>query len=169
MTTYSTIRASDADREQVVAILRDAYAAGRLTLAEFDERTTAALTGRTWGALGELTKDLPNQARLGADLHPATRAASDPPPVAAQDPGDRMWRVVPLVPVAAVWLVVALSARMPDSVVPVIIALLLLLRCTVSHRPARGNPARGNPARGNPARGNPARRSDAPPRSGSFR
>ena len=38
-------------------------------------------------------------------------------------------------PVAAVWLVVALSARMPDSVVPVIIALLLLLRCTVSHRP----------------------------------
>jgi hypothetical protein len=165
MTTHSTIRASDSDREQVVAILRDAYAAGRLTLAEFDERTTAALTGRTWGALGELTKDLPHQARLGADLLPA----SDPPPVEAQRPGERTWRNLPLVPVAAVWLVVALSAQMPDSVVPVIIALLLLLRCTVSQRPARGNPARGNPARGNPARGNPPRRGDPPPGSGSFR
>jgi len=164
MTTYSTIRASDADREQVVAILRDAYAAGRLTLAEFDERTTAALTGRTWGALGELTKDLPHQARLGADLRLASPAQVDPPPVEAQDPGERTWRILPLVPVAAVWMVVALSARMPDSVVPVIIALLLLLRCTVSHRPARGNPARGNPARGNPARG-----SGPPPGSGSFR
>jgi hypothetical protein len=153
MTTYSTIRASDADREQAVAILRDAYAAGRLTLAEFDERTTAALTGRTWGALGELTKDLPNQARLGADLRPASRAASDPP-VEARDPGERTWRILPLVPVAAVWLVVALSARMPDSVVPVIIALLLLLRCTVSHRPAERNPPR---------------RSDPPSGSGSFR
>ena len=159
MTTYSTIRASDSDREKVVAILRDAYAAGRLTLAEWDERTTAALTGRTWGALGELTKDLPQKARLGADLHPAIRAASDPPPVEAQDPGERTWRILPLVPVAAVWLVIALSARMPDSVVPVIIALLLLLRCTVSHRPAQRNPARGNPAR----------RSDPRSGSGSFR
>jgi hypothetical protein len=159
MTTYSTIRASDSDREQVVAILRDAYAAGRLTLAEFDERSTAALTGRTWGALGELTKDLPHQARLGADLLPASRAASDPPPVEAQHPGERTWRSLPLVPVAAVWLVVALSAQMPDSVVPVIIALLLLLRCTVSQRPARGNPARRNPPR----------RGDRPPGSGSFR
>jgi Domain of unknown function (DUF1707) len=154
MTTYSTIRASDADREQVVAILGDAYAAGRLTLAEFDERSTVALTGRTWGALGELTKDLPHQARLGADLRPAIRAASDPPPVETQDPGDRTWRILSLVPVAAVWLVVALSARMPDSVVPVIIALLLLLRCTVSHRPAPRKPAR---------------RSDPRSGSGSFR
>ena len=163
MTTYSTIRASDSDREKVVAILRDAYAAGRLTLAEWDERSTAALTGRTWGALGELTKDLPQKARLGADLHPAI-TAGDPPPVEAQDPGGRTWRILPLVPVAAVWLVIALSARMPDSVVPVIIALLLLLRCTVSHRPAQRNPARGNPARGNPAR-----RSDPRSGSGSFR
>src|ERR1035438_2241749 len=86
MTTYSTIRASDSDREKVVAILRDAYAAGRLTLAEWDERTTAALTGRTWGALGELTKDLPQKARLGADLHPAI-TAGDPPPVQRHGPG----------------------------------------------------------------------------------
>ena len=45
--------------------------------------------------------------------------------------------MLPLVPIAAVWFVVALSAQMPDSVVPVIIALLLLLRCTVVRRPVR--------------------------------
>jgi hypothetical protein len=140
--THSAIRASDADRENVVAILRDAYTAGRLTLEEFDERTTAALSGRTWGALTELTKDLPQDARLGADLRPARAPAADGSAVRALDPGVRMWRILPLLPIAAVWLMIALSARMPDSVVPVIIALLLLLRCTVSHRPVRREAAR---------------------------
>jgi Domain of unknown function (DUF1707) len=135
MTTYSAIRASDADREKAVAILSDAYIAGRLTLDEFHERLTAALSGRTWGALGELTSDLPHQARPGADAPRPATVGSDL--AAAPDPGERTWRLLPLVPIAAVWLVVALSAQMPDSVVPVIIALLLLLRCTVVRRPVR--------------------------------
>jgi hypothetical protein len=161
MTTYSAIRASDADRENVVAILRDAFTTGRLTLEEFDERTTAALSGRTWGALGELTEDLPQGARLVADLRAAvaprgragaqgSRAGAqgkELPALRAPEAGDRTWRMVPLLPIAAVWLVVALSARMPDSVVPVIIALLLLLRCTVSDRPVRQDAIRRRPAR----------------------
>jgi hypothetical protein len=135
MTTDGAIRASDSDRESVVAILRDGYVTGRLTLEEFGERTTAALSGRTWAALGELTKDLPQDPMLGAGLHRAGAAGSQPAAAAAPGPGQRMWRSLPMVPVAAVWLVIALSARMPDSVVPVIIALLLLLRCTISeHR-----------------------------------
>ena len=36
MTDDGGIRASDADREHVVEILREAYSAGRLTLEEFD-------------------------------------------------------------------------------------------------------------------------------------
>jgi uncharacterized protein DUF1707 len=136
MTTHSAIRASDADREKAVAILSDAYIAGRLTLDEFHERLTAALSGRTWGALGELTSDLPHEARPGADPPRPAVAGSDRL-AAAPDPGEGTWRLLPLVPIAAVWLVVALSAQMPDSVVPVIIALLLLLRCTVVRRPVR--------------------------------
>jgi hypothetical protein len=135
MTTYSAIRASDADREKAVAILSEAYIAGRLTLDEFHERLAAALSGRTWGALGELTSDLPHPARPGAD--PPRPAAAGRDLAAAPDPAERTWRLLPLVPIAAVWLVVALSAQMPDSVVPVIIALLLLLRCTVVRRPVR--------------------------------
>ncbi|MBO0803504.1 MAG: DUF1707 domain-containing protein, partial [Nocardiopsaceae bacterium] len=62
------MRASDADRDAVVDVLRDAYTAGRLTLEEFGERTSAAYAGRTWGELRELTADLPGQPALGADV-----------------------------------------------------------------------------------------------------
>lgn len=147
MTTYSAIRASDSDRESVVTILRDAYTVGRLSLEEFEERTTAALSGRTWGALSELTKDLPQRARLGADLPRAGVAASAPASAPAPRSAEPIWRIVPLLPIAAVWLVIALSARMPDSVVPVIIALLLILRCTVRDGPVRQDAVRSQPGR----------------------
>jgi len=52
-------RASDADREQVVASLRDHFVEGRLTRAELDERLTTALSARTPGDLRRLTADLP--------------------------------------------------------------------------------------------------------------
>jgi hypothetical protein len=54
-----SIRASDADRERVVEILRQHTAEGRITADEFEERMTAAYAARTMGALAELTTDLP--------------------------------------------------------------------------------------------------------------
>src|SRR6516165_11461741 len=68
MASDHSIRASDQDRDVVVAVLRDAYTAGRLTLEEFDERTTAAYASRTWGELRKLTEDLPAQPVLGSDV-----------------------------------------------------------------------------------------------------
>ena len=53
------IRASDADREQAVASLRDHFAEGRLTRAELDERLTTALSAQTAGDLRRLMADLP--------------------------------------------------------------------------------------------------------------
>ena len=55
------LRASDADREQIVVRLRDASAEGRLTLEEFVERMTAAYATRTHAELDELVRDLPVQ------------------------------------------------------------------------------------------------------------
>jgi Domain of unknown function (DUF1707) len=52
------VRASDADRDRVVDVLRDAAADGRLTVDEFDERMAAALSSRTLGELAPLTADL---------------------------------------------------------------------------------------------------------------
>ena len=53
------LRASDADRDQAVARLREGAAEGRLTLEEFTERMTSAFEARTHGELDELTRDLP--------------------------------------------------------------------------------------------------------------
>jgi hypothetical protein len=53
------MRASDRDRAVIETVLADAFAEGRLTRAEYDERTEAALASRTLGELTPLVKDLP--------------------------------------------------------------------------------------------------------------
>ncbi|MEU9731992.1 DUF1707 domain-containing protein [Streptomyces sp. NPDC048002] len=53
------LRASDADRERVAEILRDALAEGRLDMEEFGERLDATYQARTYGELAPLTRDLP--------------------------------------------------------------------------------------------------------------
>jgi hypothetical protein len=61
--------ASDADRERAVDLLRNAFVHGALTKAEFDARTGAALTARTYGQLAAITA--------------APQLTSRPPPTAA--------------------------------------------------------------------------------------
>lgn len=56
------LRASDADRERVAAVLHAAMAEGRLTLSEVDERLTQVYAARTLGELQPITRDLPGQA-----------------------------------------------------------------------------------------------------------
>ena len=53
------LRASDADRDRVAALLREHHAAGRLTADEFQERLTATFAAKTFGELDELMADLP--------------------------------------------------------------------------------------------------------------
>jgi hypothetical protein len=53
------VRASDAEREQTVALLQRNFADGRLTLAELEERASAAWAARTRAQLRDLTADLP--------------------------------------------------------------------------------------------------------------
>jgi hypothetical protein len=60
------LRASHADRDRVVELLRVAAGDGRLTAEELDERLEAALTARTYSELAVLTTDLP-AAPLSAD------------------------------------------------------------------------------------------------------
>lgn len=61
MATNSTLRASDAEREQVVSLLSDHMATGRLDPAEFEERMTSAYAARTRGELDALLTDLPTR------------------------------------------------------------------------------------------------------------
>ena len=67
-------RASDADRDQVAEVLHTAYAEGRLTREEHDERTDAALAARTFDELSALTADLVPTG--GQSFVPATQPKS---------------------------------------------------------------------------------------------
>ena len=54
------VRASDAEREQAVALLQRNFADGRLTQAQLEERAGAAYAARTRAQLRDLTADLPD-------------------------------------------------------------------------------------------------------------
>jgi hypothetical protein len=133
--TDESIRASDDDREKFVTALREAYTEGRLTLDEFDERTSAAYSARTWGDLRTLTEDLPSPPVLGPQqqdtppsvLLPGMRSARELdagdlrptpplPPMSRVSPD--LMRTTPrrprpfgrLLPVVLIWAVIAAAA-----------------------------------------------------------
>jgi uncharacterized protein DUF1707/cell wall-active antibiotic response 4TMS protein YvqF len=58
-TAETEVRASDADRDRVADILRDALADGRLDAHEHSERLDAVYAAKTMGELEPLTRDLP--------------------------------------------------------------------------------------------------------------
>jgi hypothetical protein len=53
------LRASDADRERVAEVLREAAGDGRLTMDELDERLDAVYAAKTYAELAPITHDLP--------------------------------------------------------------------------------------------------------------
>ncbi len=57
--TRLAVRASDAEREQTVALLQRNFADGRLAQAELEERAGAAYQAQTTAQLRDLTADLP--------------------------------------------------------------------------------------------------------------
>src|SRR3981081_3343566 len=59
MSDVPALRASDADRERAVALLREHAAEGRRTPEEFPERMSVAYLARTNDELENLARDLP--------------------------------------------------------------------------------------------------------------
>src|SRR5215469_12285223 len=58
-TAQGRIRASHADREQVIGVLKAAFVQGRLTSDEFGTRVGQAFTSKTYAELAAITADLP--------------------------------------------------------------------------------------------------------------
>lgn len=73
------VRASDADRHETARLLQQAFSDGRLTLAEFDERTAQAYQARFQTELEQLTQDLPPAHRAGS--RPGPQRHDDRAPV----------------------------------------------------------------------------------------
>jgi uncharacterized membrane protein len=53
------LRAADADRDRVAAVLKTAYVDGRLSKDEYDARLETTLSARTYSELDRLVADLP--------------------------------------------------------------------------------------------------------------
>ncbi|MFY9891634.1 MAG: DUF1707 and DUF4190 domain-containing protein [Streptosporangiaceae bacterium] len=75
----SAMRASDDDRARVQTILNDAYAEGRLSPGEWEERTGDLGTAATYADLDRLTADLPP---LALTVQPGAVYATAPYPAA---------------------------------------------------------------------------------------
>jgi len=56
---HDSMRASSADRERAVDVLKAGFAEGRLTQDEYNDRMGRAYSARTYGELATLTADLP--------------------------------------------------------------------------------------------------------------
>ena len=82
LVTVTDMRASDGDRDRYAAVLQDAYAEGRLSREEYDERLEAVFTAKTYAELEPLIADLPAGnlpvVKPAAPLVPASSGAQAP-------------------------------------------------------------------------------------------
>jgi hypothetical protein len=109
------LRAADSDRAAMAAVLGEHMAAGRLTLAEYDERVARAYAAKTYGELAELTTDLPVLHPRGNGSRPS--ASHQPVPAGAAAAGHRggladawrTWLTTGLI-VTTIWLITSLSS-----------------------------------------------------------
>jgi hypothetical protein len=133
--TDRPIRASDQERESVVDVLRDAFTDGRLTLDEFEERTSAAYAAKTWTELGELTSDLPVQPMLGIGPGDRRQAPLSQPVPAAVRPhqGRRARPFDRVLPVLFVWILISAAAGSPDIAAALSFVFICILAVRIAH------------------------------------
>ena len=126
MARYSSLRASDADRDAVAERLRHAAVEGRLEPHELEERLHTALRARTYGQLHGLLADLPGKPvvrrqRSRMQVAPAARLAL-------------MVAVRVAVVVAILAFVVTVAASLMALAVLWVIALLAMRTARGCHR-----------------------------------
>ncbi len=85
------LRASDADRERIVEVLRRAASDGRLTVEELEERVPSAYSARTRSELEQLTADLSTSPLH--DAPPPTPDAGQGHVTVRDGPGGARWVV----------------------------------------------------------------------------
>ena len=110
----SHLRAADADRVAVATALGEHMSAGRLSLAEYDERVAHAYAARTFGDLAELTADLPASgshpvATSAPAKRPARRSACGPTGRGRNAHAWQAWLRTALI-VTTIWLITSLSS-----------------------------------------------------------
>ena len=107
----ASLRASRAERERVIDLLKAAFAQGRLDRNEFDARIGQALASRTYGELAAVTADIPAEPTAALPRRPPARARRRIPFNAAVTGGACMAGLVNL------GMIAALLIRSPVAVV----------------------------------------------------
>jgi len=153
--TYSELRASDAERERVVAFLREHALLGRLTDDELEERIGLAYAAVTVGDLETLIADLPRASSPRS--RPAVARPSAPRPSAVRHHHHRHGPPPALiglgigallisgVGVAALGLIVAIGVALIATVFalsvvlgPILLVALLIIAASKRHHHRRG-------------------------------
>ena len=123
------LRASRADRERVIDLLKAAFTQGRLDRNEFDARIGQALASRTYGELAAITADIPAELTGPLPRRPPVRARRRIPFNTAVTGGACMAGLVNL------GMIAALLIRSPVAVVLfvvfAIIGTILVIRAMI--------------------------------------
>lgn len=121
------LRASHADREQVIDTVKAAFTRGQLTMGELDERVGRALAARTYGELAAVTVGIP----AGSDL------AGPPKPARAQlrRPGNRPINPGVCVITAATLAAGVWAGMVAGPAAAVIVAIFMLNLAALATRP----------------------------------
>jgi uncharacterized membrane protein len=102
---YGQMRSSAAEREHAIEVLKTAFADGRLTKEEYEDRIGLALSPLTYGQLAALTSDLPTA--LPGSLRPPPPGYLSPPasrPINRMAVASLVCSVLPGLPILAVLL-----------------------------------------------------------------
>lgn len=112
------LRASHADREQAIGVLKAAFVQGRLTKDEFDLRVGQVFASRTYGDLDALTADIPDWV---TSVQPPAEHAPEPGKMLSFKTAARVGAVGASPSVASAAIVV-----MQSSTVPAVAGVLLV-------------------------------------------
>jgi hypothetical protein len=147
MTANRAIRASDQDRDSAAELLSEAYAVGRLSREELDDRATVAFSAKTQGELRDLTADLPRPvARTGlpAEIVALPRMR----PTGGRRLAEMIWTLEFALAAGLTVLVIPPAVWVATVLIPITLLLppaLGISRCAV---PRERDPGRGGAERG---------------------
>ena len=147
------LRASHADREHAIDLLKAAFVAGRLTKDELATRAGQALTARTYAELAPVTADLPAGPPAARPSHRPARSRDRP----ARTPGARNAAVASVGSLAGAFLLFSHGVHLDDAntrawltgaFVFFLVGLILAVGAVVELKRSRGQlpPPPGGPA-----------------------
>ncbi len=121
VTKVGSLRASDADREEIISRLHKAATEGRIAAEELEQRVSAALKARTYSELDATVADLPRQPARRLPAHGRRRSTAGWTLTVVKD---HPLLLVFVIPVLAVTAAMVMAATIMWAVLMVVVMIL---------------------------------------------